>query len=90
MVERIQTGDTWWDEKLFVTKTEEAASQYGPDIETIVFKPDSKILREGTAEFVGIAGGGVRGNQCLILPDVLPRQPRMPVMTLFILSVRLI
>jgi len=48
---RIKTGDDFWDSKLFVTDTVEGAKIYGNEVEEVVFKEGSRILREGTRGF---------------------------------------
>ena len=63
--ERIKTGDAEWDSYLFVTDNTKSAKMYGDNVETINLKPDAKILREGTSDFVRVAGRWRKGESML-------------------------
>jgi hypothetical protein len=52
---RISTGVPGWDDHLFVAATPEEAKLYGPQVETVAFKPDARILMYGTPEWDKIA-----------------------------------
>ena len=62
---RIQTGEEEFDSYLFVTDTRKGAEAYGPDVQEVTFKPGARILREGTKEFVRIAGRHRKGESLL-------------------------
>lgn len=51
---RISTGNAWWDGHLFVATRREQALCYGPEIETVVFRTDARILRAGTRQFAAV------------------------------------
>ncbi len=63
--ERIKTGNEFWDSLLFVADNIESARPYGTYIEKYVALPDAKILYEGTAEFVKVAGRQKKGESLL-------------------------
>ena len=63
--EKISTGDSYWDSKLFVADQPKHARNYGSSIEQIQLKPDAKILREGTSEFRKIVGAARKGESLL-------------------------
>lgn len=48
---KISTGYHEWDDNLFVSKDIEQARAYGQSIETIIPKPEAKIIAEGTREW---------------------------------------
>jgi GNAT superfamily N-acetyltransferase len=53
---RIKTGADEWDGHLFVADNQRDAGLYGSQIDEYEAGPDAKILYEGTAEWVKIAG----------------------------------
>lgn len=55
-VRRISTGNSSWDSHLFMADNPDAAKMYGNQLTQYQAAPDAKILREGTKEFVSIAG----------------------------------
>lgn len=63
--ERIQTGNAWWDSQLFVTESPQKASFYGSNIDAIEVDSSANILREGTADFVRVAGRWRKGESLL-------------------------
>ena len=67
--ERSVSGDRFWDEEvLFAADTKEDAALYAGakgSIEQITFKPGSRILEEGTKEFVSVAGRWRKGENLL-------------------------
>lgn len=62
---RISTGDAQWDGHLFASSDPEQAKMYGSNIQTIEAKPDAKILYEGSAEFIKVAGKWRKGENLL-------------------------
>lgn len=71
---RITTGDSYWDSMFFVTATREGAEIYGPDIMTVVLKPDAKILVEGTKAFRSLSKGIPRGRNLLERSSLIVRR----------------
>ena len=59
---RIRFGDDWWDSQFFVTDDPRIASAYGERVERIEIDPSARILREGTREFVRVAGKWRKGE----------------------------
>src|SRR5208282_1443914 len=60
--ERISTGDSFWDSKLFVADKPEHARNYGRQIDEYKFAPSAKILVEGTREWIRVAGKWRKGE----------------------------
>src|ERR1700739_3121484 len=63
--ERITTGSPTWDSYLFVADDPKKARNYGSSIEKITLKPDAKVLREGTRDFILVAGKWRKGESLL-------------------------
>jgi hypothetical protein len=63
--ERITTGHSTWDSYLFVADNVNSARMYGNVIEVVTFKPEARILYEGTAEFRRVAGSWRKGQSLL-------------------------
>jgi hypothetical protein len=61
---KITTG-TPFDRHLFAADNRDAASMYGSRITKYTAAPDAKILREGTKEFVSVAGRWRKGESML-------------------------
>jgi hypothetical protein len=62
---RIETGNKGWDSHLFVADNPQAASMYGKNLSRYEAAPNAKILREGTREFLSVAGKWRKGENML-------------------------
>jgi hypothetical protein len=62
---RISTGDKAWDGHLFASSRVDDARMYGSHITRVEAKPDAKILYEGSADFVKVAGRMRKGENLL-------------------------
>lgn len=64
-VRRIKTGNENWDNYLFASSKPEDASMYGKTLTEYHANPDTKILYEGTKDFVNVAGKWRKGESLL-------------------------
>ena len=74
---RITSGDAWWRGHLFVAARIETALSYGPDIETVVFRDDARILMARTEQFAAVeaaAGAVLAKGEALIWASAVARQ----------------